>query len=100
MVVGAEEQSCDVRRGKSDEANWSAVGGDDSGQSARDDEQRASERLHVDTEVLGVVLPEEHGVEGFCQEYGGEGKAQRHGGEERQVGKRHRAERAHAPYHV
>ena len=100
VVVGAEQQSGDVRHGQSDKGHRSAEGGSDGGQDARHDQQPVAGAHNVDAQVLGILVAQHQGVQRFdeqqCAYQSGDG----HGGKHGHRLHRHAAKRSHAPYHI
>ena len=100
MVVGMEQQACDMWHGKSDECHGTAEGGDDGGEQSGDNEEPVTDADDVDAEVLGIAVAEHEGVKGFDEQQGCE---ECRDGDQREPWQHlggDAAEGAHAPNHV
>ena len=56
MVVGAEQETCDMRHSKADEGHRTAEGGDDGGEQSSDDEQPVAYTDDIDAEVFSIAV--------------------------------------------
>ena len=62
VIVGVEQQACDMWHGESNECHGTAEGGDDGGEQSGDDVEPVAGADDVDTEVLGIAVAEHEGV--------------------------------------
>ena len=100
VVGNAEQEVGDVGHGKADEHDGTAIGGGDGGEQTGDDEQPVAHAAGVDTEVLGILLAQEQGIEGLDEEQGADEPQNAERREEGYLAEGHAAEGAHAPDHV
>ena len=79
VVVGRREQTRDMGNGKTDEGNGAAESGDDGRENACDNEQTVPDHADIDTEIFGITVAEQQGVERLDHQQCGDEAAENNG---------------------
>ena len=69
MVAGAEQGSRQMRHSQANEHDGAAVGGDDSHENARGEDDQRAGSLYVEAEVAGVGIAQHQQVHGLHEQH-------------------------------
>ena len=68
VIAGAEDAAGQMWYGHANEHDGAAIGGDNGNQDTRADDDPRASPLDVDTQVCGITVTQQHGIQGFHQE--------------------------------